>query len=209
VCINHNLWQRRCHAYQSCPPHPAHLSPIQPDPLHPSPAIWHNNAGKWSMTRIQESRNPRIQGSCNCRRLSILLLLDESFLQGESRSVPLVPMLHFTQLVAFPRVSAQFLAGDQLYVLSKYFVSFFFGVDVAWTVDQRQLVGQLLWLDFAMPGVGVLLVGGLGGSTSGTGPLDGSVNSFKVSLAVHNYGLICSLKQAQLITATNSPFFSS
>jgi len=126
VCINHNLWQRRCHAYQSCPSHPAHLSPIQPDPLHPSPAIWHNNAGKWSMTRIQESRNPRIQGSCNCRRLSILLLLDESFLQGESRSVPLVPMLHFTQLVAFPRVSAQFLAGDQLYVLSKYFVSFFF-----------------------------------------------------------------------------------
>jgi len=89
------------------------------------------------------------------------------------------------------------------------FCILFFGVDVAWTVDQRQLVGQLLWLDFAMPGVGVLLVGGLGGSTSGTGPLDGSVNSFKVSLAVHNYGLICSLKQAQLITATNSPFFSS
>lgn len=51
VCINHNLWQRRCHAYQSCPCHCPSKSPRRP-----SSAIWHNNGGKWSMTRIQESK---------------------------------------------------------------------------------------------------------------------------------------------------------
>lgn len=68
------------------------------------------------------------KGSCNCRRLSILFLIAESFCQREI----ILRVFQSVATVAFhsnhssvPNVSAQFLCEDQLYVLSKYFVSFF------------------------------------------------------------------------------------
>jgi len=119
----------------------------------PSSAIWRNNGGKRSMTRIQNCRNPRMKRQLqlsppfhlvpHCRVLLPEGNYPASVPVGCHCCISLKPFQRSKRFSSIP------LRGPTL--CFKQIFCILFCVDVVWTVDQRQLVGQLLRLDFAMP----------------------------------------------------------